>query len=431
MKRAVFRLGIMAVCCALAMVARAQTCPVAQMTSPVNGATLPVGAVTFGWCNANADYFLTVESVPGAADIFNAAVTVTSVTLGPSCAPAPPIQCVPAMSEPIYVTLWTQIKGQWQTPFQYTYTAGQSYHTTSLVSDTAGAASNTDSHLVNPWGLAHGATTPWWISDNGTGVSTLYDGTGNPFPAGNPLVVAIPPSSGLGIGAPTGVVALGNKFVFVTLDGTISQWSAGTSAVIKVNSPGKVYTGCTLATLNSAATLYVANNAGGIEAYDTQFKTVALAPGAFTDPKLPAGYTPYNVQSAGGRIYVTFSNGFTGAGAGYVDAFDPTGKLLFALQHGNWMNVPWGIAMPAANFGNLHRPLLAGQLGSGQIAAFQPSTGKFLGLLKDSTGTPIAIGGLWGLGFGNDGSAGPSTTLYFTAGPGGYLHGLFGSILPD
>ena len=242
----------------------------------------------------------------------------------------------------------------------------------------------------------------------------------------------MPSASGSGLGTPTGVVALGNQFVFVSLDGVISQWTSGTNAVVKVNNSGHVYTGCTLATLNSATTLYVANSAGGIEAYDTQFNPVTLSAGAFTDPLIPVGFVPYNVQSAGGKIFVTYSNGSVGAGMGYVDAFDPSGTFLFALQSGSWMNAPWGIAPAPANFGNrFSHALLVGQLGSGQIAAFSPSSGKFLGLLKDSTGTAISINGLWGLGFGNNGSAGSSTTLYFTAGSGNYLHGLFCTVLPD
>jgi len=430
MTKTVIRFFVLALFAAMVISARAQPCPVAQMISPVNGATLSVGPVTFTWCVANADYFLTVESFQGAANIFNSQVSVTTVTLGPFCSPTVPLQCIPSQGEPIYVTLWTQIHGVWQTPFHYTYTAGQSYHVTNLVSDIPGTAAHTDVNLVNSWGLAHGKTTPWWVSDNGTGVSTVYDGFGNPFPAGTPLVVTIPTSSGAGTASPTGIVALGNKFVFVTEDGTISEWSTGSRAVIKVKSPGKVYTGCALGTLNGAPTLYVANRAG-IEAYDTLFHPVTLPSGAFTDAKIPAGYTPYNVQSAGGRIFVTFVNGLFGPGLGYVDAFDASGTLLVSLQHGTWMNAPWGVAMAPANFGTVGNTILVGQLGSGNIAAFNRSTGKFMRSLKDSTGAAIAINGLWSLGFGNDGSAGPSTTLFFTAGTGNYLHGTFGSILPD
>jgi uncharacterized protein (TIGR03118 family) len=306
------------------------------------------------------------------------------------------------------------------------------YHQTNLVSDGSVAAAHTDSHLINPWGLSRGASTYWWASDQGKGVSTLYDGLGNP----QALVVTIPSANGIGAGSPTGTVALGSKFVFVTLDGTISAWSSGTSAVIKVNNStkGAFYTGCTVALRNSVATLYVANNsggAGGIEAYDTQFHAVTLPAGAFIDPNVPAGIPPYNVQIAGGKIYVTFSNGAPGAGLGYVSAFDTNGTLLLSLEHGTWMNAPWGIALAPANFGTFSHALLVGQLGSGVIVAFNPSTGNVAGVLKNSSGKPIVNNDLWALGFGNGGLAGPTTTLYFTAGIGGYLHGLFGTILPD
>jgi uncharacterized protein (TIGR03118 family) len=311
--------------------------------------------------------------------------------------------------------------------------AGQTsttYHVTNLVADTTGPAAHTDAHLINPWGLSHGASTPWWVSDNGTGVSTLYDASGNPYPVANPLVVTIPTSSGTGTGTPTGTAFFSNKFVFVTQDGTISQWSSGTNAVKKVNHPGSVYTGCTVAKLNTVNTLYVANSAGGIEAYNAQFSPVTLQPGAFTDVNIPAGYTPYNVQSVGSKIFVTFSNGFPGPGSGYVDAFDASGNLLLSLQHGTWMNEPWGVVQTPTSFGKFSHALLVGQLGNGTIVAFNPSTGAKLGLMKTSTGT-LVINGLWGLAFGNNGVAGPSTTLFFTAGPSFYTHGLFGSILPD
>jgi uncharacterized protein (TIGR03118 family) len=207
----------------------------------------------------------------------------------------------------------------------------------------------------------------------------------------------------------------------------------GCQHVIRVNNStkGAVYTGCTVALRNNVATLYVANNAGGVEAYSTQFSPVTLPAGAFIDPNVPAGVPPYNVQTAGGKIYVTFSNGAPGAGLGYVSAFDADGTLLLSLQHGNWMNAPWGIALAPANFGKFSHTLLVGQLGSGVITAFHPLTGNLLGVLKNSSGKAIVNNGLWALDFGNGGLAGPTTTLYFSAGIGNYLHGLFGTILPD
>lgn len=304
-------------------------------------------------------------------------------------------------------------------------TATNSYTQANLVSDVSGLALKTDANLKNPWGLSRGANTYWWASDQVTGVSTLYDGSGNI----GPLVVTVPPASGTGTGSPTGTVALGTKFIFVTLDGTISQWTAGASAVIKVNNSatGAVYTGCTLANNSGVQTLYVANAAGGVEAYDTAFNPVTLMPGAFVDPNVPAGYTPYGIQTAGGKIYVTFTQAL-GPGKGYVDAFDATGKLLLSLQHGNWMNQPWGIAKAPATFGAFSNTLLVGNTGSGLIGAFNPATGKFLGVLKNAGGTALKIPGLWAIYFGSGGLSGPATTLYFAAGIGAYAHGLFGSI---
>jgi uncharacterized protein (TIGR03118 family) len=301
-----------------------------------------------------------------------------------------------------------------------------SYTQTNLVSDIAGNAAQTDPNLVNPWGLGRGSGTLWWVSDQVTGRATLYDGTGNI----NPLVVTVPPASGAGTGSPTGVVAFVNGFVFVTLDGTISQWTTGTSATIRINhsSTGAVYTGCTLANYNGKPTLYVANAAGGIEAYDTLFKPVALMPGAFADPNVPSGFKPHGIQNTGGKIYVTFTSA-PGAGQGYVDAFDANGQPLLSLQHGNWMNQPWGIALAPANFGALSHLLLVGNTGSGLIVVFHPTTGKFLGFLKDAANKLIQNAGLWAIYFGGgNSSSGPATTLYFTAGIDGQAHGLFGSI---
>jgi len=304
-------------------------------------------------------------------------------------------------------------------------TVTNSYLQTNLVSDVSGKAPKIDAHLVNPWGLSRGASTDWWVADQGSGVSTLYDGSGDI----ESLVVTIPPASGTGTGSPTGTVALGSAFVFVTLDGTISEWTSGTTAVIKVNnsSKGAVYTGCTLASDNGVTTLYVANAAGGIEAYTTAFKPVTLMSGAFVDPNVPAGYAPYGIQNAGGKIWVTFTAA-PGAGNGYVDAFDPTGKLLLSLQHGNWMNEPWGIALAPASFGAFSKALLVGNTGSGEISAFNPTTGTFEGMLKNSAGKAIANSGLWAIYFGGGGASGPTTTLYFAAGIDSQTKGLFGTI---
>ena len=303
-------------------------------------------------------------------------------------------------------------------------TATNSYTQTNLVSDIAGKATFTDPHLVNPWGLSRSASSFWWAADAGTGVSTLYNGAGDI----QTLVVTVPPASGTGLGSPTGTVAVGSAFVFVTLDGTISQWTSGTKAVIKVNNSGSgaAYTGVTAAKNGTVLNIYAANAAGGIEAYTTAFARVTLPPGAFTDPNVPAGYTPYGIQAIGSKIYVTFSAA-PGAG-GYVDVFNPAGTLLLSLAQGHF-NQPWGIAQAPAGFGKFQGDILVGNVGSGEIGAYSASTGKFAGFLENSSAKPIAIPGLWALFFGaGNTNSGSKSSLYFAAGIDNYLHGLFGTI---
>jgi uncharacterized protein (TIGR03118 family) len=342
------------------------------------------------------------------------------------------------------------------------HAATNSYTQTNLVSDLSGMAVSTDPHLVNPWGLSHYISASategqWWASDQRTGVSTLYEANGTIAP----LVITVPPASGSGTGSPTGTVGFGANFAFVTLDGTISQWlsaagpaarmgqtglnhagfnhaaipAAGctgchtTVAAIKVNhsSEGRVYTGVTVATSGGKQQLYAAASTG-VEVYDTSFNPVTLAPGAFTDPNVPAGYTPYGIQTAGSRIYVTFSPPPPATG-GYVDAFNAAGTLLLTLQNGAWFDEPWGVALAPANFGAFSSALLVGNTGSGAIAAFNPKTGKFVGVLENSSGKPILNPGLWAIYFGDGNTeSGPVNVLYFNAGIQNFAHGLFGSI---
>lgn len=328
------------------------------------------------------------------------------------------------------------------------------YRQTNLVSDVPGLAQITDPNLVNSWGIAHPLTGPWWVADNGVGVSTLYNGMGQPFPAGTRLIVNIPPpAGGTGPSTPTGIVfnvgpdfavAPGKPaaFIFVTEDGTISAWNRTVdpnNATLKVdNSPGAVYKGVTIAKKGNTNFLYVANFRGGsVDVFDTNFSPVTLAQDAFVDKNIPAGFAPFNVQNINGKIFVTFAqqddqkhDNLDGAGLGFVDVFDPDGNLLMSLEHGNWMNAPWGIALAPSDFGRFSGHLLVGNFGSGQIAAFDPEDGIFQGLLKGTDGKPITIDGLWGLGFGNGATAGPVNTLFFAAGINDEQDGLFGTITP-
>lgn len=320
------------------------------------------------------------------------------------------------------------------------------YLQTNLVSDVPGLAPVTDPGLVNAWGLSRSSTSPWWVADNGTGLSTLYTGTGTKLG----LTVTIPTSAGgTPPSAPTGtvfnpvatdfLVAPGKpaRFLFVTEDGTIAGWNSGTTAVTMVDRSGAaIYKGLTLGVRGTANFLYAANFFGGaVEVFDATFAPVVLGPDAFHDRHLPKGYAPFNVQNIGGNLYVAFAkqaadkiDEVAGWGRGFVDEFSTDGVLLKRLHSGPWMNAPWGLAQAPADFGSASNLILVGQFGSGEIAAFDPDSGHFRGLLRGSGRRPLVIEGLWALSFGNGASAGPANTLYFSAGPNDEAHGLFGSI---
>jgi uncharacterized protein (TIGR03118 family) len=346
----------------------------------------------------------------------------------------------------------------------------QAYQQTNLVSDIQGLAQNgqPDSQLVNPWGLVSSSTSPWWVSDNNAGVSTLYNGQG----VKQGLVVNIPsPVNGVA-GTPTGVAftaaagftfqANGIKttsvFTFVTEDGTIVAWGPGISPdlpndafVVVPNSTnptpatGAVYKGATIAQMTPGGPffLYVTNfRAGRVEVYDTNFIPVNLSGNdnegpAFLDREIPDGFAPFNVQEVNGNLYVTYAkqnatkhDDFDFPGFGFVDKFSPKGTLLQRLKSGPWLNAPWGVALAPANFGFFSNHLLIGNAGSGQIAVYDVDSGHFDGLLRDSNGHAIQNDRLWALRFGNDHAAGPSNWLFFTAGISDEAHGLFGFFTP-
>jgi uncharacterized protein (TIGR03118 family) len=323
------------------------------------------------------------------------------------------------------------------------------YIQTNLVSDVPGLATFTDPNLTNPWGIAYSPTGPFWVANNGTGVATLYNGAGQPFPVGSPVVVTIPPAAGGSPPSkPTGVafnytsgfeLNPGQRavFLFAAEDGTISGWNPGvslTNTILKVDNSatGAVYTGLALGT----NFLYAANfSQGRIDAFDGNFSLAAL-PGFFTDPTLPPGYAPFNIQNIGGSLFVTYAlaNGDQGSGLGIVDVFDFNGNFIRRLISDGTLNplsplnAPWGLAIAPGIFGEFSNALLVGNHGDGLINAFNPLTGDFLGVLKDINGNPIEIDGLWGLILGGGGNGGDPNTLYFTAGLDGGTHGLFGSL---
>ncbi len=339
---------------------------------------------------------------------------------------------------------------------------GQHYTLTNLVSNESGAASVTDSDLINPWGMSRSSGSPWWVSDNGTGLATLYNGAGSK----QGIVVTIPAAVSGKTGTPTGTIYNGSstdfllgpglpaRFLFATEDGTIAGWNpaAGlatggtppsTMAVTMVKTTdGSIFKGMTSAYMGTGLYLYVANfGKGRVDVYDTTFSRVHMGEDSFMDEGLPAGYVPFNVQAIGNDIVVTYAMkeaGMTdetdGPGLGRVAVFNAWGRLLTRLQHGTWLNAPWGLALAPTDFGRYSHDLLVGQFGSGNIAAYDLPSGRFDGLLEDSSGAPIAIDGLWGLNVGNastgnyNAASAPAAEVYFSSGPGKESGGLVGTL---
>jgi uncharacterized protein (TIGR03118 family) len=319
------------------------------------------------------------------------------------------------------------------------------YQQTNLVSDLPGVALLQDTNLVNAWGVSFSPTSPFWVSDNGTGLSTLYavtnDAAGLPHVAEQALQAAIP-----GEGSVTGQVFNGttnfngDSFLFVSEDGTISGWrnALGTAAEILTTRSNAVYKGVTLATTSGGTVLLAANFAEGtVDVYDGRMNLIAQ----LTDAQAPAAYAPFNVQSIGSMVVVTFAkrdpgtvDDVAGVGHGLIDLLDLNTMKLHRFVTGSdaggnlkAISSPWGVAVAPATFGEHASQLLVGNFGSGTIMAFD-ERGHFEGYLEGKSGTPVVIGGLWALTFGNGGRGGVSGTLYFTAGPDGESHGLFGSL---
>lgn len=353
-------------------------------------------------------------------------------------------------------------------------TFAQHYTQTNLVSDIVGAAPTHDPNLVNSWGLTRSSTGPWWVSDNNSGDSTLYTGTGKIIPINGNGVVTIPPPKNAPAGtiaAPTGVVFNGSTdfvlpapngkpalFIFATEDGTISGWNGGPSAFLVVDNNdngsanGAVYKGATTANFDGKRFLYVTNfRAGRVEVYDTNFNRVQMPDDAFNVDAdddhhrddgpgaegIPPGFAPFNVQNIGGSLFVTYAkqdslrhDDVGGDGNGYVEIFSPSGKHLGHLEHGPWLNSPWGVVWTPRDFGVFSNSILVGNFKSGWIAAFNGFSHRFIGFVKNPDGSLLTIDRLWSLTFGNGATAGPSTTLFFTAGPDQETHGLFGTLTP-
>jgi uncharacterized protein (TIGR03118 family) len=330
--------------------------------------------------------------------------------------------------------------------------AQNSYYVHNLVSDLAGMADHVDPNLINPWGNGFSSGSPFWIGNNGTGTSTLYEDDGT----GIPLVVKIPAAAGATTpGKVTGVIYNGNanafeiggqtpSFIFCSEDGVISAWSSKvnmTNAQVLVDNSasGAQYKGCTLGGAATAPMLYAADyGTGKIVAWDMNMKPVVVG---FVNGTIPSGFAPFNIQNVGGVLYVTYAaqsdppagkpgnppSGYAVAGGGYVTTYDMTGAIIANVNGQTVFNYPWGVAMAPATFGKYAGMILIGNFGDGKINAFDPTSGALVGTLEDATGNPIAIDGLWSLNFGN-GKVSDSATLYFTAGIQNEAHGLLGSI---
>jgi len=320
-----------------------------------------------------------------------------------------------------------------------------------LVSDLQGYADKQDTNLVNPWGICESSGSPFWISDNGTGLSTLYDSSGNSIP----LVVTIPaPANATPPGNPSGCLFNGTTgfpvggnpalFIFASEQGVIAAWNSGTTAQIAVDNSasGAVYKGLAMATRAAGPTLYAANfNAGTVDIWDANWNWVSI-PGAFTDPAIPSGFAPFNIYNFNGRLLVTYAkqddekhDDVAGPGNGYLDVYGVDGELLYHLISGGALNSPWGIALAPTYFGDFSGLILVGNFGDGKINAYNPLSGQWMGNLQDAYGDDIEIPGLWGIQVGNGGKGGDPGALYFTAGIPGpdtvESHGLFGVIQPD
>ena len=367
----------------------------------------------------------------------------------------------------------------------------QHYEQVNLDANVSGAAEAQDTQLVNGWGLARSSNSTWWVSDEANGVATLYNGPGDK----QKLVVTIPKNNPsdptFPQGTPTGIISNNSTtdfaitpgktagFIFATLDGSIAAWNPGVGLAPGANPPstnavtvahtkdGSGYTGITSASIDGRRYLYAANFLKGrIDVFDNAFNPVQLKADdhdsdshrffgdddrPFTDDNLPPNFMPFNVQAIGNDIVVTYALHFAGnpfetpgPGLGFVDIYSSKGRLLRRLEHGDWLNAPWGVVLAPLDFGTFSHDLLISNFSAGGttqsagfISAYDLDTGKFVGLLEDENGKPISINGIWSMSVGNgstpnsfDPDGAPASEIYFTAGPNQATGGLFGYLIP-
>ena len=318
------------------------------------------------------------------------------------------------------------------------------YQVRNLASGVPGVAEHTDPNLVNGWGIVLNPFGFVWVADNGTGVSTLYDGNGNP----QSLVVTIPG------GKPTGIVFNGSGdfvvsgggvsgpavFIFATENGTIAAWSPSVDrthaiTVVDNSASGAIYKGLAIGGDGTRFLIYATDfHNRKIDVFDKDFRPVIL-PTGFSDPSIPADFGPFGIQNLGGSMYVTYAkqdkdrvDDLHERGAGIVNVFTASGTLVRRITKGGPLNAPWGLAIAPADFGGFSNTLLIGNFGDGIINAFDLTKGRFIGQLSTPDRRPIVIPGLWGLAFGNGLNNQPTNTLFFTAGPDDEAHGLYGRI---
>jgi uncharacterized protein (TIGR03118 family) len=351
-------------------------------------------------------------------------------------------------------------------PLGEAYASGSGYMQNNLISNNTATipAAHEDPTLLNPRGIAFFPGGPFWINDNGSGISALYQGNGKGFLGMNPAPsVTIPTPSGTGTSAPTGIVAnssfgfvlKGNSmpalFIFDTEDGTISAWNLAlgvpSTAELEVDNSaeqctngatGAVYKGLAAGETVRGVFLYATNfRCGTIDVFDSNFATPnPPLSGNFQDPRIPAGYAPFGIANIRGNLVVTYAkqdqakhDDVPGQGHGFVDIFATNGRLLERFATRGQLNSPWGIAAAPFNFGQFSNDLLIGNFGNGWINAFR-TDGTFDGTLTDPSNNPIAIDGLWSLIFGGASVSSPST-LYFTSGPNNEADGLVGTLTPQ
>jgi uncharacterized protein (TIGR03118 family) len=328
---------------------------------------------------------------------------------------------------------------------------GDAYTVTPLASDVPGVAPTLDSNLVNGWGLARSAGSPWWVADNGTDKTTIYNGAGVlqligglafQGVAGKPTGAVFSGITGqFQVGTTASPTTLGtSNFIFASEDGMIRAWRGGSTAALVTASGGNgaIYKGLAIAQPTPGQPLLYAadfHNAR-VDVFNGAWHLVT-PPGAFVDPELQDGYAPFGIQAIGNRIFVSYAkqdetgeDEIAGQGRGFVDAYDLMGNLVARVDGHGQLDAPWGLALAPANFGRFEGDLLVGNFGNGEINAYAEEDGGFehRGTLRGTDGKKLTIDGLWALEFGNTGNNGTPDQLFFTAGPEDETHGLFGRI---